>query len=44
VPDRKSERDATIAAIALVRGLGVVTRSVADFVSVWGAAVVDPWR
>jgi toxin FitB len=31
VPDKRTERDAMIAATALVRGLTVVTRDVADF-------------
>ena len=31
VPDRRSERDALIAATALVHGMTVVTRNVADF-------------
>ena len=44
VPGRRSERDAMIAAIALVHGLCVVTRNVVDFDAVWGVALVDPWR
>ena len=42
VPDRLSERDAMIAATALVRGMTVVTRNVADF-QTSGATVFNPW-
>jgi toxin FitB len=42
VPDRLSERDAIIAAAALVHGMTVVTRNVADF-EPSGASVFDPW-
>jgi predicted nucleic acid-binding protein len=42
VPDPCAERDALIAATALVHGLTVVTRNVADFESV-GLAVFNPW-
>lgn len=42
VPDRRSERDALIAATALVHGMSVVTRNVADFTPT-GVAVVNPW-
>lgn len=42
VPDPRAERDALIAATALVHGLTVVTRNVADFAPT-GAAVVNPW-
>jgi toxin FitB len=42
VPDRLSERDAMIAATALVHGMTVVTRNVADF-EASGALVFDPW-
>ncbi|MDR8728520.1 type II toxin-antitoxin system VapC family toxin [Burkholderia pseudomultivorans] len=42
VPDRRSERDAVIAATALVHGMTVVTRNVADFVET-GVAIVNPW-
>lgn len=42
VPDRRAERDALIAATALVHGLTVVTRNVADFEAV-GVALVNPW-
>ena len=42
-PDRMSERDALIAATALVHGMTVVTRNVADF-EPSAVAIVDPWR
>ncbi len=42
VPDPKSDRDALIAAAALVHGMTVVTRNVADFEAT-GASVLDPW-
>jgi predicted nucleic acid-binding protein len=42
VPDPRAERDALIAATALVHGLTVVTRDVADFELV-GVALLDPW-
>ena len=42
VPDPRAERDALIAATAIVHGMTVVTRNVADFRKI-GAAVVDPW-
>jgi predicted nucleic acid-binding protein len=42
VPDRLSERDALIAATALVHGMTVVTRNVADF-EPSGVALLDPW-
>ena len=43
VPDPRPERDALIAATALVHGLTVVTRNLADFAST-GVACHDPWR
>jgi predicted nucleic acid-binding protein len=43
VPDPRAERDALIAATALVHGLTVVTRNVADFESV-GVALLNPWE
>jgi predicted nucleic acid-binding protein len=43
VPDRRAERDALIAATALVHGLTVVTRNVADFEPV-GDALLNPWK
>lgn len=42
VPDPKPERDALIAATALVHGLAVVTRNVADFRSI-EVSLVNPW-
>ncbi len=43
VPDPRSERDALIAATALVHGLTVVTRNTADFAAM-GVALLDPWQ
>ena len=42
VPDRLSERDALIAATALVHGMTVVTRNKADF-QASGVDLLDPW-
>jgi len=42
VPDPRSERDALIAATALVHGMGVVTRNVRDFEET-GVELLDPW-
>jgi predicted nucleic acid-binding protein len=42
VPDPRRERDALIAATALVHGMTVVTRNGGDF-HVTGVAVLDPW-
>lgn len=42
VPDPKPERDALIAATALVHGMAVVTRNVADFKST-GVKTINPW-
>ena len=42
VPDKRGERDALIAATALVHGMAVVTRNVAEFKPT-GVTVVDPW-
>jgi hypothetical protein len=42
VPDRRGERDALIAATAMVHGLTVVTRNVADFEPI-GVALLNPW-
>jgi hypothetical protein len=43
VPDPRAERDALIAATALVHGLTVVTRNVRDFAPM-GVMVLDPWE
>ena len=42
VPDRRAERDALIAATALVHGMTVITRNVADFTAT-GAPLLNPW-
>ena len=42
VPDPRPERDAFIAASALVHGMTIVTRNVADFAPM-GVGVVNPW-
>ncbi|GAB6068891.1 type II toxin-antitoxin system VapC family toxin [Methylothermus subterraneus] len=43
VPDPKPDRDALIAATAIVHGLTVVTRNVKDFRSL-SVPVIDPWK
>jgi predicted nucleic acid-binding protein len=43
VPDKRDERDALIAATALVHGMEVVTRNVADFKPT-GVTIVNPWE
>ena len=43
VPDRRSERDALIAATALVHGLRVVTRNTEDFKAT-GVELFNPWE
>ncbi|PIQ52825.1 MAG: VapC toxin family PIN domain ribonuclease [Comamonadaceae bacterium CG12_big_fil_rev_8_21_14_0_65_59_15] len=43
VPDKRSERDALIAASALVHGMTVVTRNVADFKPT-GVPILNPWE
>ena len=43
VPDPCSERDALIAATALVHGMTIVTRNVDDFKPT-GIAVLNPWE
>jgi toxin FitB len=43
VPDRRSDRDAMIAATALVHGMAVATRNLADFAAT-GVPLLDPWR
>lgn len=42
VPDPRPERDAMVAATALVHGMAVVTRNVGDFAGT-GVRVIDPW-
>ncbi len=42
VPDPISERDAIIAATALVHGMRIVTRNVADFANT-GTEIINPW-
>ena len=42
VPDPRAERDALIAATALVHGLTVVTRNVGDFAAT-NVGVLNPW-
>ncbi len=42
VPDPRAERDAPIAATALVHGMAVATRNVADFAPT-GVRTVNPW-
>ena len=42
VPDPRPERDALIAATALIHGLTVVTRNAADFEAL-GVPVLNPW-
>jgi hypothetical protein len=43
VPNPRSDRDALIAATALVHGLTVATRNVADFERM-GVGVLNPWE
>jgi len=43
VPDPRAERDALIAATALVHGMIVVTRNVADFAAT-GVPLQNPWE
>jgi len=42
VPDPRCERDALIAATALVHGMTIVTRNTADFAPT-GAPIICPW-
>jgi len=42
VPDPRAERDALIAATALVHGMTVATRNVADFEAT-GVSLLNPW-
>jgi predicted nucleic acid-binding protein len=43
VPDPRPERDAFIAATALVHGMTIVTRNVEDF-GPTGVAILNPWE
>jgi predicted nucleic acid-binding protein len=43
VPDPRSDRDAIIAATALVHGMTVVTRNVSDFEQT-GVEILNPWQ
>jgi len=43
IPNRKPDRDAFIAATALVHGMTVVTRNEKDFTAT-GVAVLNPWK
>lgn len=43
VPDPRSDRDAIIAATALVHGMTVVTRNTDDFVRT-GVELLNPWK
>jgi len=43
VPNKRAYRDAFIAATALVHGMTMVTRNVADFVTT-GVALLNPWQ
>jgi toxin FitB len=43
VPDPRSERDALIAATALVHGMIVVTRNDDDFAAT-GVPIINPWK
>lgn len=43
IPDKRGERDALIAATALVHGMTVVTRNVADFEPT-GVTILNPWE
>lgn len=43
VPDKRGERDALIAATALVHGMTVVTRNMPDFEPT-GVQIINPWK
>ena len=43
VPDKRGERDALIAATALVHGMTLVTRNIADFKPT-GVTLINPWE
>jgi hypothetical protein len=42
VPDRRPDRDALIAATALVHGMAIVTRNAEDFAGT-GVDIINPW-
>ena len=42
VPDPRSDRDAIIAATALVHGMTIVTRNIVDFDQI-GVEILNPW-
>ena len=42
VPDPRADRDALIAATAVVHGMSVVTRNVSDF-ELTGVPIINPW-
>ena len=42
IPNKRSERDALIAATAIVHGMTVVTRKVSDFEAT-GVSLLNPW-
>ena len=42
VPDKRPDRDALIAATAMVHGMTVVTRNVSDFAAT-GVRLINPW-
>ncbi len=43
VPDKRGERDALIAATALVHGMTVITRNIDDFKPT-GVNIINPWE
>lgn len=43
VPDPRPERDALIAATAIIHGMPLVTRNVRDFASL-GVTLINPWE
>lgn len=43
IPDPRSERDALIAATALIHGMTVVTRNAGDFAAT-GVELLNPWQ
>ena len=43
VPDPRAERDALIAATAIVHGMTVVTGNLSDFEAT-GVALINPWN